>query len=359
MTREPVLIRVDGTRSTGWEGLVRCLSLAYALQRRRRPCHFLAQLEPAAPLAAAIRRNGDEWIEAGTSAGHADDLEDLTQEIRRIRPAAVIIDSPQVGPDYLAEVVALGPLVMAVDTQAAFRFPTQLVFNPTLNHSVADYEVCPGTQVLCGKRYPLVRPEIRRVRPIRAQEPPEPIRVLVGFGDDPHNLTARVIRLLLEGTKLPHLDILARPWHPLLPQWRELAQTSDGRVTVSTELAEVASRVSRCHFAICDGNIWALELACVGVPTILLVQDRNHLPTAQRLEEEGAGICLGWHEQIAEDAVLQATRTLAEDSLERRAMARCGRNLIDGRGPDRIVTALEVMLHPSRQIGQYDWSEAA
>ena len=30
-------------------------------------------------------------------------------------------------------------------------------------------------------------------------------------------------------------------------------------------------------------------------------------------------------------------------------MARCGRKLIDGRGPDRLVTALEVLLHRSPQ----------
>ena len=27
------------------------------------------------------------------------------------------------------------------------------------------------------------------------------------------------------------------------------------------------------------------------------------------------------------------------------SMTRCGRNLIDGRGPDRMVAALEIMLH--------------
>jgi hypothetical protein len=29
-------------------------------------------------------------------------------------------------------------------------------------------------------------------------------------------------------------------------------------------------------------------------------------------------------------------------------MSRCGRKLIDGRGPDRLVNALEIMLSPSR-----------
>jgi spore coat polysaccharide biosynthesis predicted glycosyltransferase SpsG len=358
MTREPVLIRVDGTRTSGWEGLARCLSLAYALQRRRRTCHFLAQLEPASLLASALKRGGNEWLDADAPAGQPEDLEELTQEIRRIRPAAVVIDSPQVGPDYLAEIVALGPLVVSMDTQAAFRFPSQLVINPTLSHTIADYEVCPGTQVLCGRRYPLVRPEVRRVRPLRAQEPPEPLRVLVAFGDDPHNQTQRLVKLLLNTkvAQVPHIDILARPWHPQLPEWRGLAEAHEGRVSVASEIAEIAARVSRCHFALGEGNTWSLEFACVGVPMILLVQEQSHFTTAQRLEEEGAATCLGWYEHVNDSAIKQAVQMLLSDPLERRGMARCGRALIDGRGPDRLVTALEVMLHPSRQI---DLSEAA
>jgi hypothetical protein len=52
----------------------------------------------------------------------------------------------------------------------------------------------------------------------------------------------------------------------------------------------------------------------------------------------------------------QAVQNLLMDPSERQAMARCGRMLIDGRGPDRLVTALEVMLHPSRLV---DFAEAA
>src|SRR5438105_268393 len=101
MTREPVLFRVDGTRAAGWEALHRCVAFAYALQRRRRPCHFLSQLDPA-PLAAVVRRGGNEWLDADAPAGAPEDLEELTQEVRRIRPAAIIVDSLNCGPDYLA-----------------------------------------------------------------------------------------------------------------------------------------------------------------------------------------------------------------------------------------------------------------
>jgi hypothetical protein len=53
---------------------------------------------------------------------------------------------------------------------------------------------------------------------------------------------------------------------------------------------------------------------------------------------------------VSPQTLRQAVNDLLGDALERQAMARCGRKLIDGRGPDRLVTALEVLLHPSRQV---------
>lgn len=355
MTREPVLFRVDGTRAAGWEALHRCVAFAYALQRRRRPCHFLSQLEPDT-LAPVVRRGGNEYLAADAPAGTPEDLEELTQEIRRIRPAAVVIDSPNCGPDYLAEIAALGPLLVSFDTSAGFRLPSQLVINPTLGPSLEEYEVCPGTQILLGKRYAMVRPEIRRIRPIRAQEPPEPLRVVINFGDDPNNQTARVANILLAAPKIGPVDIVARVQHPQLAEWQQLVDSNKERMALVSEPSEIAGKLSRCHFAFTDGNAFTLELACVGVPALIIVQNEGFWTTAQRMEDEGAGTCLGWYGSVTEQTIKQAIQNLASDPLERRSMARCGRALIDGRGPDRLVTALEILLHPSRLI---DLSEAA
>ena len=57
--------------------------------------------------------------------------------------------------------------------------------------------------------------------------------------------------------------------------------------------------------------------------------------------------------ELAPKTVLTRTQvqTLLTDPMERQGMARCGRQLIDGRGPDRLVTALEVLLHPAQPVG--------
>jgi spore coat polysaccharide biosynthesis predicted glycosyltransferase SpsG len=361
MNRDPILIRVDATPRAGFEHLARCLTLAAALQRRRRPTYFLSQLDPPG-LAFAIKRGGNNWLDADSTAGTEEDLQETVQEIRRVRPAAVIVDAPDASEGYLLELQRQGALVVSLDNLAQIRFPSEIVVNPLLGPGRESYEFHPNTQLLLGNRYALVRSEIRRIRPGRAQEPPPlappngkggggQYRALLALGeDDPNNQTMELARLLLNMPRIGKVDVVVRSHHPEVEKIQLLAESSNERLEVAREPVEVVARIVRCHVAITGGSGWSLELACVGVPQLLLLQNEAHWPTAQRLEEEGAGTCLGWHANVSPQTIRQALANLLSDPLERQAMARCARQLIDGRGPDRLVTALEVMLHPSRLV---------
>jgi spore coat polysaccharide biosynthesis predicted glycosyltransferase SpsG len=350
MTRAPILFRVDGTHRLGWESLWRCLTYAAALQRRRRPTYFLSQIDPP-ELVYQVRRVGNEWLPATASAGTPEDLDQTLAEIRRLAPAAVVLDSAEVDEDYLRAIRETGTLLVSLDHLAQISFPSRLIVNPLLGPGREAYEFALGTQVLLGTRYVMVRPEIRRVRPLRAQEPAQPFRALVALGDDdPNDQAGELARLLLNCPRVARVDIAVRFHHPALPALQELATSCPERLEIAVEPAEVTARIIRCHFAITAGNSWSLELACIGIPQLLIVQNEAHWPTAQRLEEEGAAACLGWHETVSATTIRQSVQTLLADPLERQAMTRCGRQLIDGRGPDRLVTALEVLLHPGRKV---------
>jgi spore coat polysaccharide biosynthesis predicted glycosyltransferase SpsG len=252
---------------------------------------------------------------------------------------------------------------VSVDHAAATRFPSEILINPMLGPGKETYEFDSGTQLLFGPRYALVRPEIRRQRPNRAQEPPPvappngkqsagQFRALVALGeDDPHRQSQELAKLLLNMPRIAKVDIVARAHNPQLEKLQALAASSEERLSIAVEPAEITAKLVRCHFAITAGSGWSLELACVGIPQLLIVQSEAHWPTAQRLEEEGCATCLGWHESVSPQTIRQAVQNLLNDPQERQAMARCGRQLIDGRGPDRLVTALEIVLHPSRHVG--------
>jgi len=362
MSRDPILLRVDASPEKGYERLVRCQIFAMALQRRRRPTYFVSQLEPRS-LALNIKRAGNNWLEADFPAGTPDDVRELIQEVRRLNPAAVIVDDADVPQEYLAELASTGVLVASFDHLGAIHFPSNLVINPLLGPGKETYEFDPTTQLLLGRRFGLVRPEIRRHRPTRSQEPAplaqpdgkpgQLFRAMVALGeDDPHQQTLGLAKQLLSVPRIGIVDVLVRREHPALEKIQEVVEANKERMELAIEPSEIAAKIVRCHFAITSGSGWSLELACVGVPQLMIVQDEAHWPNAQRLEEEGCATCLGWHESVTPQTIRQAAQNILTDPLERQAMARCGRQLIDGRGPDRLVNALEVMLHPP-QVADY------
>lgn len=349
MNRDPILFRVDGTSSSGHERLYRCLTFAAALQRRRRPTYFLSPLDPPS-LAFTIRRGGHDWLRTEQPIGTAEDVAATIREVRRLQPAAVIVDSPLATEDYLREIESAGTTVVSLDHQAALDFPSRLVINPLLGPGKEAYRFERGTQLLVGARYALVRPEVRRARPIRSQEPPQPFRIMVALGDDdPHTQTMELSRLLMNCPRVGRVDAVVRPHHPQIEALRALAEDCPGRFELAVEPNEVTTRLTRCHLAVTAGNAWSVELACVGIPQLIVVQEEGHLPTAQRLEEEGAAVCLGSYPNVSAQALRQGVQNMLADAFERQAMSRAGRRLIDGRGPDRLVTGIEILLHRGLQ----------
>ena len=76
------------------------------------------------------------------------------KEIRRLQPAAIVVDSPEVPEDYLATMRRLGLLVVSVDSQSQLRFPSRLIVNPLLGPTREAYEFNKGTQVLLALAMP-------------------------------------------------------------------------------------------------------------------------------------------------------------------------------------------------------------
>src|SRR5207245_4531789 len=116
--------------------------------------------------------------------------------------------------------------------------------NPVLGPGRDAYTFEDGTQLLLGARYALVRPEIRRVRPARAQEPPVPFRALIALGDDdPNRKTPELARLLLNLSKIERVDLIVRPQYPQLEALQELAAANAERLSLARDTAEMTSRI--------------------------------------------------------------------------------------------------------------------
>ncbi len=347
--RGPILFRCDGTPDGGWEPLYQCLSFAAALQRRRRGTHFLSYLEPLS-LAQAINRGNNDWTPGECRLGTASDLERTLREARRIQAAAVIVAGCGATRDYMDAIRRAGFLVLVFDSEAALVHGSQLVVNPFLGPAMKAYRYDAGTQLLLGRKFALVRGVFRRQRTIRATEQPGAFRALVAFGDDDagDQALARTEQLLAM-PKVDKVSILCRPHHTRFHAIEDLADANKGKVEVVTDVKEMMTRLVRGHFALTAADGWSLELACTGIPQLTLPTRAIHLVNAKRLDDEGAATFLGCAADVSFDALHEAVNIVLDDPMERLGMSRCGRNLIDGRGGDRIVNGMEIMLHTPEQ----------
>jgi spore coat polysaccharide biosynthesis predicted glycosyltransferase SpsG len=347
--RGPILFRCDGTPELGWEPLYQCLALAAALQRRRRGTHFLSYLEPLS-LAQAIHRGNNEWAPAAAPVGDPGDLDATLREVRRLNPAAVVVAGAAATTEYMQTLAGTGATVVALDSDAARTFPGTIVVNPLLAPGTKAYRVERGSQLLLGRKFALVRGVFRRQRTIRATEQPGPFRALVAFGDDdPADQTLVRTQQLLEMPKVDKVSIACRTHHARYHELKDFAAESGGRVEVVTEPKELMTRLVRAHFALTSGDGWALELCCVGIPQLMLTARPAHAFNAKRMDDEGAGTHLGAAEGVTFGQLAEAVGLVLDDPMERLGMSRCARNLIDGRGGDRVVNGLEIVLHSPRR----------
>lgn len=342
--RGPILFRCDGTPEHGWEPLYQCLALAAALQRRRRGTHFLSYLEPLS-LAQTIHRGNNEWSPAESPIGGVGDLETTAREVRRLNAAAVIVAGSAVTAEYLNAVAATGAAVLTIDTEARLKYPGAVVVNPLLAPGPKAYKADRGTQLLLGRKFALVRGVFRRQRTIRATEQPGPFRALVAFGDDDADQTLHRTEQLLELPKVDKVSVACRTHHPMYHDLRDFADGTKGKVEVVTEPKELMTRLVRAHFALTSGDGWSLELCCVGIPQLLLPTKPAHVLNAKRMDDEGVATFLGKAADVTLDQLAESVGVVLDDPMERLGMSRCARNLIDGRGGDRVVNGLEIVLH--------------
>jgi spore coat polysaccharide biosynthesis predicted glycosyltransferase SpsG len=348
--RASILFRCDASPDTGYESFFQCFTLAAALQRRRRGTHFFSLLNPPS-LAQQIHRANNDWQASADPVAAPGDLLATLREIYRLNAGAVIVAARNVPSDYLAALRETGVLVVAIDTVSAYDQPASLVINPLLAPDRSMYRGArPDCEFLIGRRYTLVRPMFRRARTLRTQEPMQPFRGIVALGDDdPLGHSLERCEQLLASSRVGKVDVMVRPIHPQLPSLRALAEQSGGRLEVAVEPSEITSRLSRAHFAITSGDGWSVEMACVGIPQLIITQQPDHVLNAQRLEEIGAASYLGDAASVSAGVLRNAVNGLLSDSIERGCMMRSGRKHIDARGPDRLVNGIEIMMQQSRQ----------
>jgi UDP-2,4-diacetamido-2,4,6-trideoxy-beta-L-altropyranose hydrolase len=82
------------------------------------------------------------------------------------------------------------------------------------------------------------------------------------------------------------------------------------------------------------------ELACLGVPAILIVLADNQAALASAVDRAGFARSAGWCKDLAPEQLASMLTELVQRPELRRAMGELGAKIVDGRGAERVATLL-------------------
>jgi len=325
-------LRCDGSARLGLGHVVRSVALAEAAARRRMLVRFVMREDAHASDIPRAHGFPVDVLPAALPSG--EEAAWLAARASGTPRAWFVVDGYHLG-GLVPALRARGARVCAVcDDPAGPGAAAQadLLVNPSpaaITEADAD-----GRRLLVGPRYAPLRASFRRARLGRttAGQKPWPRLLLLSGGSDVAGLTVRVLGALRAAAALPPFEIVIvlGPSSPAPPP--ELVV---GEVVRAPR--DMAALMASADLAITAAGTSVLELACLGVPALMVTVVGNQAGVAAALEAAGAGLDLGPCDALTPPALLHA---LARAARERDAWSAAARALVDGGGARRVVAAL-------------------
>jgi UDP-2,4-diacetamido-2,4,6-trideoxy-beta-L-altropyranose hydrolase len=343
---KPLLVRADANARTGIGHLMRCLALAQEWHSRGGEVTFITACDSGS-LRQRLSGGGFQTVLLERCHPDPSDWAVTSEVLARHPDTWVVLDGYHFDPDYQLHIRAVGHRLLVIDDTAHLdRYYADVLLNQNIYASQLDYVCEPYTRLLLGSRYVLLRSEFQAWREWQREVPRVARKVLVTLGGgDPDNQTLKVVRAL------KHVDVDELQAVVVVgasnPHYREL------EVAIRDSLIEIRlvrdagmpELMAWADVAVTAGGTTCWEAAFLGLPSVLLVLADNQRDVATGLHERGIATSLGWWEQVNEAEMAQVLGALMKDVTRRIEMSQSGRNLVDGRGGEQTLDAMEEMVH--------------
>ncbi|HWR29830.1 MAG TPA: UDP-2,4-diacetamido-2,4,6-trideoxy-beta-L-altropyranose hydrolase [Negativicutes bacterium] len=343
-----VAIRVDGSLFIGMGHVIRSLALGSAFRRGGHEVVYFSRFEPGI---SRLRSAGfmAETFCAGLPDGPgkeyepAKDGEALRQLLAVQEFDCLVTDSYRVDESYFAAVRSAVPVSVYVDDLNRFPADVDGLINGNINAEALGYEKWPVTvRRWLGCRYNLLRADFRDL-PTRTTSTVVRTILLTGGGGDSGPVLAFLAQCLLDSPIFAAtcLEMVAPSQSIADADLTDLSQRYPRQVRLHRDVTDMAALMQQCDLAISAGGTTLYELCAVGAPRIAYVLASNQRGIVEEMARQELAINLGQVMELKPVVIVGAVAELVGDLTRRDLMSRRGRELVDGKGADRLVSAIE------------------
>ena len=317
---------------------MRCLGLVEAWCKRGAPAYFLTRCDNE-DLRKRMQAAGAKLLPLSGDR----DLQSTIFRAKDVKASFVVLDGYDFDLDYQRALRAAGCRLMVIDDSVRLPFyEADILLNQNLGAERLEYKCNPDAGLLLGPEYALIRREFMVWRGRLHTVPDTARKILVTMGGaDNGNVSLRVINALRQ-LKIARLEIrvVAGPANPHIKELRDAAAGFPGRLELLTSVSEMGLLMAWADLAITGAGSTCWELACVGLPAVTLMLAENQRVIAEKLGAAGVVFNLGCPGEVSLDRIAATVDALLYSSFRRLRMIQRGRALIDGKGAQRVATAL-------------------
>jgi UDP-2,4-diacetamido-2,4,6-trideoxy-beta-L-altropyranose hydrolase len=360
-TNEPgsLVIRADASSQMGTGHVMRCLALAQAWQDAGGRVVFLMAASTSSTIEQRLVSEGVEVVRIASRPGSSDDASQTASFAEKLGARCVVVDGYHFGAGYQRIIKDSGQRLLWIDDCGhADHYYADFVLNQNLHAYERLYASRESyTQLLLGPRYSLLRREFLKWRGWRRRGIPRVARKLLVTlgGGDPDNMTLKVIQALQQA-KIDGLEtvVVVGGSNPHYEQLKSAIEDFRPSMRLKRDVTSISELMAWADVAVSSGGSTCWELMFMELPSLVVVLADNQCPIAEQLEKRGVVKNLGWHASLSPvDMVHELARLLtAEDT--RAKMSRCGRQLVDGEGTERLLMRLNCQALRLRRAREED-----
>jgi UDP-2,4-diacetamido-2,4,6-trideoxy-beta-L-altropyranose hydrolase len=214
------------------------------------------------------------------------------------------------------------------------KIRSQLLFNGHVVDKFQKYDINEKiTKYFFGPKYMILRNEFETIRRRKIVPRGKICKILLTFGgSDDSNLSTKISSYFI--SRSYNVTIVLGPSYSNQKKLNKIIQKNKNFQLIKNE-KNMAKLFSKHDLVISSSGITAYELACLGIPCILIPSDKYQEKTAIALAKKGFGMNYGfWDDDLDRFEQIISSMT---NQLIRKKMYVAGRKLVDGKGTSRII----------------------
>lgn len=328
-----ILFRLEATPELGSGHLMRCLALAEKLKESISNVD-ITFITSSNAVGKQVKSYDYKLINLPPSKNM---VEEIRYYEKYLKKAIFITDIPDISEDYLKTLKKEVCLLVSIDDGSDTLFYSDILINPNLNPNI-NHSYSSRTQYYSGAKYVILKKTFEKYAVKKKRLRREVKSLIICFGgSDRNNITKKIVNMIRErdvnitvviGMMYPYYNELVKD----IKEYRN--------IQIKRDAHNMDELIYDADLAVISGGTLLYETCAVGTPAIVIGQNQEQNRESEFFAENNATINLGIFDNTKEDTTRNTVIKLISDYGTRQLLSKNAKQLIDGRGADRIANII-------------------